>query len=98
MIHFGKEPSGDLQICISPDEVGEIYGLLQTAGLLQRRTFDALGRYIRQEYADELEHHRRRMTAQIPGKVVVKREQSGACSSYAECEQALRNSGMEGEG
>ena len=36
MIHFGKEPSGDLSIRISPDEVGEIFDLLQTAGLLQR--------------------------------------------------------------
>jgi len=61
MIHFGKEPSGDLQICISPDEVGEIFDLLQTAGLLQRRTFDSLGRYIRQEYAAELEQYHRRM-------------------------------------
>jgi len=68
MIHFGKEPSGDLSICISPDEVGEIFDLLQTAGLLQRRTFDALGTYIRKEFADELEQYRRRMTAQIPRK------------------------------
>jgi len=68
MIHFGKEPSGDLQICISPDEVGEIFDLLQTAGLLQRRTFDALGTYIRKEFAAELEQYRRRMTAQIPRK------------------------------
>lgn len=68
MIHFGKEPSGDLSIRISPDEVGEIFDLLQTAGLLQRRTFDALGRYIRQEYADDIAQYRRRMTAQIPRK------------------------------
>lgn len=68
MIHFGKEPSGDLSIRISPDEVGEIFDLLQTAGLLQRRTFDALGRYIRQEYADDIAQYRRRITAQIPRK------------------------------
>lgn len=68
MIHFGKEPSGDLSIRISPDEVGEIFDLLQTAGLLQRRTFDGLGRYIRQEYADNLAQYQRRMTAQIPRK------------------------------
>ena len=61
MIHFGKEPSGDLQICISPDEVGEIFDLLQTAGLLQRRTFDSLGTYIKKEFATELGQYRRRM-------------------------------------
>lgn len=68
MINFGKEPSGDLSIRISPDEVGEIFDLLQTAGLLQRRTFDSLGTYIRKEFAAELEQYRRRITAQIPRK------------------------------
>ena len=68
MIHFGKEPSGDLSIRISPEEVGEIFDLLQTAGLLQRRTFDSLGTYIKKEFASELEQYHRRMTAQIPRK------------------------------
>lgn len=66
MIHFGKEPSGDLNIRISADEVGEVYDALESAGLLQRRTFDGLKQYIGKEFKDELERYRRCMTAQIP--------------------------------
>lgn len=66
MIHYGKEPSGDLEIRISADDVCEIYQVLESASLLQRRTFDGLKAYIKKEYADELDSYRRRMTAQIP--------------------------------
>ena len=66
MIHFGKEPSGDLNIRISAEDVGEVYEALESTGLLQRRTFDGLKRYIGEQFADELARHRRRMTAQIP--------------------------------
>ena len=68
MIHFGKTPQGDLEIIASPDEVGELYGLFESAGLLQRRTFNGLKEYIGKEFADELVSYRRRMTAQIPAK------------------------------
>ena len=66
MIHYGKTPDGDLDLRVSADDVGEVYGLLESAGLLQRRTFNGLREYIRKEFADELEQYRRRMTAQIP--------------------------------
>ena len=66
MIHYGKEPSGDLDIRVSAEDVGEVYEMLQTAGLLQRRTFDGLKRYVAEQFADELKAYRRRMTAQIP--------------------------------
>ena len=66
MIHFGKETSGDLNIRVSDDDVGEVYEALESTGLLQRRTFDGLKRYIGEQFADELAAHRRRMTAQIP--------------------------------
>lgn len=66
MIHYGKTPDGDLDFRVSADNVGEIYGLLESAGLLQRRTFDGLKEYIKKEFADELELYRSRMTAQIP--------------------------------
>ena len=69
MIHFGKAPqTGDLEIRISPDEVGEAYETLQSAGLLQRRAFDSMKRYIEQEYQPELAQYRRRMTAQVAVK------------------------------
>lgn len=68
MIHFGKEPSGDLNIRVSADDVGEVYDALESAGLLQRRTFDGLKQYIGKEFKDELARHRRRMTAQTPHK------------------------------
>ena len=66
MIHYGKTPDGDLDLRVSADDVGEIFGLLDSTGLLQRRTFDDLKTYIRKEFAGELEQYRRRMTAQIP--------------------------------
>ena len=66
MIHFGKEPSGDLSIRVSAEDVGEVYEVLQTAELLQRRTFNGLKDYLTKNFADELEQYRRRMTAQIP--------------------------------
>ena len=68
MIHYGKTPDGDLEIRVSAEDVGEVYGLLESAGLLQRRTFNGLKEYMRQEFAGELEEYRRRMTALIPGK------------------------------
>lgn len=61
MIHFGKVPSGDLEIRVSPDDVGEVLDMIQSAGLLQRRTFDKLKRYITTEYESELEEYRKKM-------------------------------------
>ena len=66
MIHYGKEPSGDLDIKVSADDVGEVYEVLQTAGLLQRRTFNGLQNYLTKNFKAELEQYRSRMTAQIP--------------------------------
>ena len=51
---------------IGADGVGELYELLDSAGLLQRRTFQGLRDYIEKSFAEELEHYRRSMTAQIP--------------------------------
>ena len=68
MIHYGKEPSGDLSIRVSAEDVGEVYEVLQTAGLLQRRTFNGLKDYLTKNFADELQQYRSRMAAQIPLK------------------------------
>lgn len=66
MIHYGKTPQGDLELMISAENVGEVFSLLESASLLQRRTFDGLKEYIGREFQDELERYSRRMTAQIP--------------------------------
>lgn len=66
MIHYGKEPSGDLSIRVSAEDVGEVFEVLQTAGLLQRRTFNGLKNYLTKNFQTELEQYRSRMTAQIP--------------------------------
>jgi hypothetical protein len=66
MIHYGKEPSGDLSIRVSTEDVGEVFEVLQTAGLLQRRTFNGLRDYLTKNFQAELEQYRSRMTAQIP--------------------------------
>ena len=66
MIHYGKMPEGDLELRVSAEDVGEVFDLLDSAGLLQRRSFDGLRAYIKREFSGELEQYRRRMTAQIP--------------------------------
>ena len=66
MIHYGKEPSGDLDIKVSAEDVGEVFEVLQSAGLLQRRTFNGLQDYLKKNFQAELEQYRSRMTAQIP--------------------------------
>ena len=68
MIHYGKTPDGELNMRVSADDVGEVYGLLESAGLLQRRTFNGLKVYLCENFSDELETYRRRMTAQIPAQ------------------------------
>ena len=67
MIHYGKSPNEDkLIIEVSADEVGEVYDVLCSAGLLQRRTFHGLKAYIDEHFKADMESYRRRMTAQIP--------------------------------
>lgn len=68
MIHYGKEPSGDLSIRVSAEDVGEVFEVLQSAGLLQRRTFNGLKDYLTKNFQAELEQYRSRMAAQIPLK------------------------------
>lgn len=52
MIHYGKAPSGDLEIRVSPEDVGGIYEVLQSAGLMQRRgEFHGLKKYIEANFA-----------------------------------------------
>ena len=66
MIHYGKMPSGDLEIVVSADNVGEVHNMLFFSGLLPRRVLKDLQQYIEQHFADELAEYNRRMTAQIP--------------------------------
>ena len=55
MIHYGKEPqTGDLNIIVPPGEVKEIYELINSTNLLQRRTFYGLKAYIEDEYKEQL--------------------------------------------
>ncbi len=51
MIHYGKTPDGELLIRVSPDDVNEIYAIINQATLLQRRTFYRLKAYIEDNYA-----------------------------------------------
>lgn len=55
MIHYGKEPkTGDLNIIVPPDEVKEIYELINSTTLLQRRTFYGLKAYIEDNYKEQI--------------------------------------------
>lgn len=60
MIQFGKETTGDLLIRISPDDVGEILDMMQSANLQQRRVFNPLKDYIKDQYRDDLLAHQNR--------------------------------------
>ena len=52
MIHYGKAPSGDLEIRVSPEDVGEVYEVLMSAGLMQRRVFYGLKSYIEENFPE----------------------------------------------
>lgn len=54
MIHYGKHQNGELEIRIPSDEVAELWRVIDTAALLQRRTFYALRAYIEEQFNDEL--------------------------------------------
>ena len=55
MIHYGKEPkNGDLHIIVPPCEISEIHELINSASLLQRRTFYGLKAYIEDEYKPQI--------------------------------------------
>ena len=55
MIHYGKEPQTvDLNIIVPPDEVKEIYELINSTTLLQRRTFYGLKAYIEDNYKEQI--------------------------------------------
>lgn len=54
MIHYGKELSGDLMIRLTPDEVNEVYQMILSAGLQQRRSFCGLKAYIEDNYRDRI--------------------------------------------
>lgn len=54
MINYGKHLDGDLEIRIPANEVAELWRVIDTAALQQRRTFYGLRAYIEENYNDEL--------------------------------------------
>lgn len=58
MLHFGKKPTGELEIIVSGDDVRDVYDALDRSGLLSRRAFDGLKRYLEQEFKGELKGRR----------------------------------------
>ena len=54
MVHYGKEPTGELLIRVSSDEVNDVYQTLLGVGLLQRRTFYGLKAYIEDNYKEQI--------------------------------------------
>lgn len=58
MLHFGKKPTGELEIIVSGDDVRGVYDALDRSGLLSRRVFDGLKRYLEQEFKGELKGRR----------------------------------------
>lgn len=57
MIHFGKEPSGTLRIeVVGGDDIRDLYQLLLSAGLEQRRKFHGVRTLIEEEYQDAIKY------------------------------------------
>lgn len=56
MVHYGKEPTGELLIRLSPDEVKEVYQMLLSAQLPQRRAFYGLKQYIEENFREQIEN------------------------------------------
>lgn len=56
MVHYGKEPTGELLIRLSPDEVNEVYQMLLSAQLPQRRAFYGLKAYIEENFREQIEN------------------------------------------
>jgi hypothetical protein len=54
MIHFGKNPQGDLEIKATGGDVAEVYELICHADLRQRRTFYPLKHYIEENFKDSI--------------------------------------------
>lgn len=54
MVHYGKNSQGELEIHLPAEEVTELYELIRSANLLQRRTFYGLKAYIEENYPETL--------------------------------------------
>ena len=54
MIHFGKNPQGELEIKATGGDVAEVYELICHADLRQRRTFYALKHCIEENFKDSI--------------------------------------------
>ena len=54
MIHFGKNPQGELEIKATGGDVAEVYELICHADLRQRRTFYPLKHYIEENFKDSI--------------------------------------------
>ena len=54
MIHFGKNPQGELELKATGGDVAEVYELICHADLRQRRTFYPLKHYIEENFKDSI--------------------------------------------
>jgi hypothetical protein len=54
MIHYGKHSDGELEIKIPACEVAELWHVIDSAPLIQRRTFHGLQAYIEEQFNKEL--------------------------------------------
>lgn len=58
MLHFGKKPTGELEMMVSGGDIRDMYEALDASGLLSRRAFDKLKRYMEQEFSAEIKGRR----------------------------------------
>lgn len=53
MLHFGKNPQGELEIRATVKDIGVIYRVLCSAGLPDRSSVYSLRTYIEENFTDE---------------------------------------------
>ena len=54
MIHYGKNPDGDLEIRVTGDDIPAMKRVIDAAPLEERRVFFNLKNYVEQEFKDAL--------------------------------------------
>lgn len=54
MIHYGKNPYGELELHLSGEDVAVLYRVIQSAGLQERRVLYGVRTLIEQEFKDEI--------------------------------------------
>ena len=54
MIHYGKNPDGELELHATGEDVAAIYRVIQSAGLQERRLLRGVRKLIEEEFGEDI--------------------------------------------